>query len=1496
MRIQVRALVFVLLGATTAAGQGADQGHDRTGTWRASGAIVPTGIATLRGQEVPYEVVDGLAVYGGDMVLGTVEEVVARYGAKRSRKLSTAGWPERRDLSVARDEYLWPNGVIPYVIDSRFNEKGLRRIRTAIAEWNTETVINLVERTTEFDYVRFVPGGSRCASMVGRVGGEQRILLKDADGCSVSSTIHEIGHAVGLLHEHQRLDRWRYVTVSETQRFGPRWRQYRPLLPSSRSYDYASVMHYKGVATIPPGMPVRSGRLSRGDVDGVSRLYGTVPRTTTVSTNPPGLEVVIDGERMVTPVRLEWSAGSQHTVEAVSPQTVGGYRFVYGRWNDDGGREHSVIAGPESTWFEANYIVQRRMLACSDPREAGTVTFKPASPDGFLVVDQPVSIEADRAPASSREFVRWRPPPSLWRPPDRHHIPVLPGPSSNPAAGSPWFWDAESSRLAESVAVFDTTPRFLIESNVDGMEILVDGIRETLPWAVAADAYLDGVLVEAPASVPEESELGARDVRYRFESWSDGGGRAHKVTVPATGGRVRLEATREYRLRARVRTDIQSGEPAILITPSSEDGFYPEGARVTVEASLPSGWRFAGWVGEVSGTEPRQSFVMDSAKSLEAIFTRGEQLRRGETQSVMLQHSDRFRLDSGYSVVVPADAAELTVRFQSSADAEVDLYVRRGLEVSLEQQDGDGSPRILADFESNSAGASETIQIRRESALGLVNDIYYIGLAVPPEQQGVRGSLSAEIRRSGIVRAEPRALAFVSPPGSAIDPQTVEVTHDGAGAVRYKIDSDASWLTASPLEWVSAGTGVQQISVETNSAGLDHDTRQGTLTVLQAGSGNGSSSWTSTGIEIPVALAVVPVNGSGVDSGISNAVRIASRPPDGDTYGAGEAIEARVDFPAPVYVTGSPTLALRVGDRIRQLPWNKLGWQSDCEGGYTSLSFGYVVQADDLDTDGVSIATDALTLNGGTIRTADGSDAAIRLAALDTGGASGQKVDGNMVVVPRVTGVWIKSRPQDGDSYGLGEEIWGQVRFSQPVEMTGSPTLALTVGPRTPLASLSSGGDRNLWFSHTVQAGDTDADGIGITAGALALNGGSIRSLAGGDAALDLGSNAIADDPEHAVDGTKVAAPIVTGSWITSRPQDGSSYALGEKIRVRVQFSQAVETTGSPTLALTVGARTRLASLSSGGDRNLWFGYTVQADDSDADGIGVLAGAVALNGGSIRSAAGLDAALDLGSYAFASDAGHKVDGSKVAAPIVTGVWIRSRPQDGTSYGLGEEIWGQVQFDQEVETTGSPTLALTMDAHTRSASLSSQGGRNLWFSYTVRAGDTDADGIGIRVDALALNGGSIRTPAGADAALGLGSYAFASDAEHKVDGSKVAAPVVTGVWIWSRPHDGTAYGLGEEIWGQIQFSQTIEMTGSPALALTMGARTRSASLSSQGGRNLWFSYTVQGEDTDADGISILAGALALNGGRIRNTAGADATLGLGSHAVVNDSSHRVDGGG
>ena len=54
---------------------------------------------------------------------------------------------------------------------------------------------------------------NRCWSMVGMMGGRQEISLQSA-GCMYHGTaIHEIMHALGFWHEHNRRDRDRYITI-----------------------------------------------------------------------------------------------------------------------------------------------------------------------------------------------------------------------------------------------------------------------------------------------------------------------------------------------------------------------------------------------------------------------------------------------------------------------------------------------------------------------------------------------------------------------------------------------------------------------------------------------------------------------------------------------------------------------------------------------------------------------------------------------------------------------------------------------------------------------------------------------------------------------------------------------------------------------------------------------------------------------------------------------------------------------------------------------------------------------------------------------------------------------------------------------------------------------------------------------------------------------------------------------------------------------------------
>ena len=93
-------------------------------------------------------------------------------------------------------------------------------------------------------------------------------------------------------------------------------------------------------------------------------------------------------------------------------------------------------------------------------------------------------------------------------------------------------------------------------------------------------------------------------------------------------------------------------------------------------------------------------------------------------------------------------------------------------------------------------------------------------------------------------------------------------------------------------------------------------------------------------------------------------------------YGSGDSIEVSVYLTGTVAVTGTPQLALDIGGVTRQANYTS-HTTSEVEGKILTLvNFSYTVVAADSDSDGVSIASDALSLNGGTI-TGIGTTAAI---------------------------------------------------------------------------------------------------------------------------------------------------------------------------------------------------------------------------------------------------------------------------------------------------------------------------------------------------------------------------------------------------------------------------------------------------------------------------------------------------------------------------------------
>ena len=123
--------------------------------------------------------------------------------------------------------------------------------------------------------------------------------------------------------------------------------------------------------------------------------------------------------------------------------------------------------------------------------------------------------------------------------------------------------------------------------------------------------------------------------------------------------------------------------------------------------------------------------------------------------------------------------------------------------------------------------------------------------------------------------------------------------------------------------------------------------------------------------------------------------------------------------------------------------------------------------------------------------------------------------------------------------------------------------------------------------------------------------------------------------------------PSVAAVSFLSVPHNAAGWTVGETIVVQILFSETVSVSGSPRLALGIGSETRFAAFreESSGGAFVVFQYHVAREDRDEDGLSVEAGAVDLNGATIRNAAGLDADLDLGMHTVENDSAHLVFGA-----------------------------------------------------------------------------------------------------------------------------------------------------------------------------------------------------------------------------------------------------------
>ncbi|XP_076453866.1 uncharacterized protein LOC143289003 isoform X2 [Babylonia areolata] len=192
-----------------------------------------------------YEPPSNNIIQGGD---GNITRATSSSSSSTS---SFPAPPTRPRRKAVRDVILrWPGAQVPYQFArGDFTAKERYLIKQSMTEWERYTCLKFRPASTQDTNVVRFQNGEGCNSQLGMVGGVQLLNL-DVAGCRFKGLyLHEIGHAIGLVHEHQLPDRDRYINIL-MHHVAPHFRiffnKYSPAVVNQYHvpYEYSSVMHY----------------------------------------------------------------------------------------------------------------------------------------------------------------------------------------------------------------------------------------------------------------------------------------------------------------------------------------------------------------------------------------------------------------------------------------------------------------------------------------------------------------------------------------------------------------------------------------------------------------------------------------------------------------------------------------------------------------------------------------------------------------------------------------------------------------------------------------------------------------------------------------------------------------------------------------------------------------------------------------------------------------------------------------------------------------------------------------------------------------------------------------------------------------------------------------------------------------------------------------------------------------------------------------------------
>ena len=414
--------------------------------------------------------------------------------------------------------------------------------------------------------------------------------------------------------------------------------------------------------------------------------------------------------------------------------------------------------------------------------------------------------------------------------------------------------------------------------------------------------------------------------------------------------------------------------------------------------------------------------------------------------------------------------------------------------------------------------------------------------------------------------------------------------------------------------------------------------------------------------------------------------------------------------PAFRSVSGSPQLMLDF-DGVKKAA----DWQSYNPGNVGEV-FEYVIQEGDLDTDGVAIEANSISLNGGFIKDQAGNDAILTHPALPAD--TGHRVD---AVSPTVTSVAITSDPGDDDTYGTGDKIEVTVTFSEYVNIsnvyrngrrysTQGPSLELDIGGDAKTADYQNrSGPAALVFAYNVRAGDSDEDGISIGADKLHLNEGCIEDFAynnpistsmhcgGLPSGTVVSHDALSDDSGHKVAGSTSPLTLRGPTTLAYRENRGLHFVNDpEKFVGLYQTLRTDDITWS--LSGDDGSLFSLKPRPGANGRDLWFNSPPNYEDpEDADADNVYRVTIEASDGT--NSAALEVVVEVANVRFDSDEVPVLTGTtQLGETLRVGLSRISDPWGPSNVWTPSYQWIRTDgtTDTEIDGADDSTYTLTAD--------------------------------------------------------------------------------------------------------------------------------------------------------------------------------------------------------